>query len=423
MSVVPAQQVSHKRRAGSPESVDNSATKRRSVDSHPDLKNTTPKASMEANGVHGDPAGYEQDGSAAENDELTTAQRRIQTETVTIRAIIAGKYTGSIIGKGGQTISWIRSQSEAKVNISDMAAVDERIISCTGTAEAIFRAFSFICDKLREAIASDREKNNPMAGDSRHDVSLRLAIPQSQAGAIIGKQGSKIREIREATGASISMEKDVLPHSNERPCVIAGTTASVAQSIFHITCTMVQVPAKGASIPYIPGAGLPAGQFGGGPLMHGGGGAVRYPAGGNAHQGPHHHHHHAPPTYPFGPPEPFGPGDKGGMPPGMYRGPAPGPHHPYGGGTARTGIVGGVTQQLSVPDDIAGALIGKGGYKINEIRQMSQAHVKIAERVPGASERVVTVTGTPEAVQLAIYLVQTRMQEALMANGMGAPMG
>lgn len=70
--------------------------------------------------------------------------------------------------------------------------------------------------------------------------------------------------------------------------------------------------------------------------------------------------------------------------------------------------VGVVCVQLSVPDEIAGALIGKGGYKINEIRQMSQAHVKIAERVPGAMERVVTVTGTPEAVQLAIYLVQTR---------------
>jgi hypothetical protein len=43
----------------------------------------------------------------------------------------------------------------------------------------------------------------------------------------------------------------------------------------------------------------------------------------------------------------------------------------------------------------------------------------MAERVPGAVDRVIQITGTPEAVQMALYLIQTRMQEATMANALG----
>lgn len=38
----------------------------------------------------------------------------------------------------------------------------------------------------------------------------------------------------------------------------------------------------------------------------------------------------------------------------------------------------------------------------------SQAQIKIADNVPGSTDRIVTVSGTPEAVQLAHYLIQQR---------------
>lgn len=111
------------------------------------------------------------------------------------------------------------------------------MISATGTAEEIFRAFSFICDKLREAALADQ----PPPDASAPEVSLRLAIPNTQAGAIIGKAGAKIKEIRDATGSSINMDKEVLPGSTERACSLSGTTVAVSQAIFHISCTMIQV--------------------------------------------------------------------------------------------------------------------------------------------------------------------------------------
>ena len=47
----------------------------------------------------------------------------------------------------------------------------------------------------------------------------------------------------------------------------------------------------------------------------------------------------------------------------------------YGVSASSRASTPAATQQLSVPNDIAGAIIGRGGAKINEIRQMSQAQV------------------------------------------------
>lgn len=59
---------------------------------------------------------------------------------------------------------------------------------------------------------------------------------------------------------------------------------------------------------------------------------------------------------------------------------------------------GSQTQQIFIPNDLVGCIIGKGGQKINEIRQMSASHIKIME--PGAgiaaggsgTERLVTIS-------------------------------
>jgi heterogeneous nuclear rnp K-like protein 2 len=57
-----------------------------------------------------------------------------------------------------------------------------------------------------------------------------------------------------------------------------------------------------------------------------------------------------------------------------------------------------------------GCIIGKGGSKINEIRQVSGSHIKIAEPNGTKNERLVTVTGTPECNQIALYMLYTRLE-------------
>jgi len=46
----------------------------------------------------------------------------------------------------------------------------------------------------------------------------------------------------------------------------------------------------------------------------------------------------------------------------------------------------------------AGVIIGKGGKNVKDIREQSGAKVTISEMVPGASERVLTVSGPLDTV-------------------------
>ena len=43
------------------------------------------------------------------------------------------------------------------------------------------------------------------ARDRREGVSLKLIVPASQCGSLIGKGGSKIKEIRELSGANVQV--------------------------------------------------------------------------------------------------------------------------------------------------------------------------------------------------------------------------
>lgn len=91
------------------------------------------------------------------------------------------------------------------------------------------------------------------------------------------------------------------------------------------------------------------------------------------------------------------------------------------------------TQQIFIPNDLVGCIIGKGGSKINEIRQMSASHIKIMEPGAGAlagggaNERLVTITGPPQNIQVAVQLLYQRLEQEKMRlatqGGAGSPAG
>ena len=95
--------------------------------------------------------------------------------------------------------------------------------------------------------------------------------------------------------------------------------------------------------------------------------------------------------------------------------PAPyGPPHaqPHGAGAQPlAGVVANqpITQQIYIPNDMVGAIIGKGGTKINEIRHLSGSVIKINEPQENSNERLVTITGTQECNQMALYMLYARL--------------
>ncbi|XDV30092.1 hypothetical protein PO909_033084, partial [Leuciscus waleckii] len=322
--------------------------------------------------------------------------------TLTIRLLMHGKEVGSIIGKKGETVKKMREESGARINISE-GNCPERIVTITGPTDAIFKAFAMIAYKFEEDIINSMS-NSPAT--SKPPVTLRLVVPASQCGSLIGKGGSKIKEMRESTGAQVQVAGDMLPNSTERAVTISGTPEAIIQCVKQICVVMLESPPKGATIPYRP---KPAST----PVIFSGGQVRADPLAASAANLSLLLQHQPLPAYTIQ---------------GQYAIPHPDqltklhqlamqqtPFTPLGQTTpAFPGLDASPpasTHELTIPNDLIGCIIGRQGTKINEIRQMSGAQIKIANAMEGSSERQITITGTPANISLAQYLINARFRD------------
>ncbi|XP_015232867.1 PREDICTED: poly(rC)-binding protein 3-like isoform X2 [Cyprinodon variegatus] len=297
----------------------------------------------------------------------------------------------------------MREDSGARINISE-GNCPERIVTITGPTDAIFKAFAMIAYKFEEDIINSMS-NSPAT--SKPPVTLRLVVPASQCGSLIGKGGSKIKEMRESTGAQVQVAGDMLPNSTERAVTISGAPEAIIQCVKQICVVMLESPPKGATIPYRP---KPAST----PVIFSGGQVRADPLGASTANLSLLLQHQPLPAYTIQ---------------GQYAIPHPDlsklhqlamqqtPFTPLGQTTPAFPAAGldasnqASTHELTIPNDLIGCIIGRQGTKINEIRQMSGAQIKIANAMEGSSERQITITGTPANISLAQYLINARFRD------------
>ncbi|NWV82443.1 PCBP3 protein, partial [Dasyornis broadbenti] len=336
--------------------------------------------------------------------------------TLTIRLLMHGKEVGSIIGKKGETVKKMREESGARINISE-GNCPERIVTITGPTDAIFKAFAMIAYKFEEDITNSMSNST---ATSKPPVTLRLVVPASQCGSLIGKGGSKIKEIRESTGAQVQVAGDMLPNSTERAVTISGTPDAIIQCVKQICVVMLESPPKGATIPYRPKpASTPVIFAGGQAYTIQGQYAIPHP---DQLTKLHQLAMQQTPFTPLGQTTPAFPGRSLCNVAGKQRSSA---MLPLPALTLFPCICPGLdasppasTHELTIPNDLIGCIIGRQGTKINEIRQMSGAQIKIANATEGSSERQITITGTPANISLAQYLINARLTSEV--TGMGA---
>lgn len=251
----------------------------------------------------------------------------------------------------------------------------------------------------------------------------------------------RIREIQEASGARLNASDSCLPLSTERSLVVLGVADAVHIATYYVGSTLVEQLTErfggAAASAYATRSGAPAGVVPGGMQV------VPYvpqPAGGQwgppenyrrqnpaqrpppaaygmqqpAYGQPPQQHPAAPIHYSAGSPRqpyvgagPQAPGPYGAVgaaPVASHAGP---PQQPVQGMAAGQPL----TQQIFIPNDMVGAIIGKGGAKINEIRQLSGSVIKINEPQDNSNERLVTITGTQECNQMALFMLYSRLGE------------
>ncbi|XP_023033035.1 poly(rC)-binding protein 3 isoform X3 [Drosophila willistoni] len=320
--------------------------------------------------------------------------------TLTIRLIMQGKEVGSIIGKKGEIVNRFREESGAKINISD-GSCPERIVTVSGTTSAIFSAFTLITKKFEEWCS----QFNDVGKVGKTQIPIRLIVPASQCGSLIGKSGSKIKEIRQTTGCSIQVASEMLPNSTERAVTLSGSAEQITQCIYQICLVMLESPPRGATIPYRPKPQVT------GPVILANGQAFTI-------QG-----NYAVPTQevaknPLASLAALGlagmnPASTGGI---NHTGSNPAALAALAGSQLRTANANRAQQQqheMTVSNDLIGCIIGKGGTKIAEIRQISGAMIRISnceEREGGNTDRTITISGNPDSVALAQYLINMSVE-------------
>ncbi|RVW97712.1 Protein BTR1 [Vitis vinifera] len=108
-----------------------------------------------------------------------------------IRFLVSNAAAGSVIGKGGSTINDFQSQSGARIQLSRnhefFPGTSDRIIMISGATNEIIKAMELILAKLlSEMHTEDGDEADPRS-------KVRLIVPNSSCGGIIGKGGSTIK--------------------------------------------------------------------------------------------------------------------------------------------------------------------------------------------------------------------------------------
>lgn len=147
---------------------------------------------------------------------------------MSIRSLVTSKEAGIIIGKGGSYISQIRQSTGVRVGIS--AVVDssvERTLTMVGPIIKIAKVLWIIqaYSMIAQNFLDNYNPNTPPPVPTT--TSIRLLVAHQLIGSVIGKAGSKIKDIQEKSGAKIVVSKGMLVDSTERVVEVLGLVDSM----------------------------------------------------------------------------------------------------------------------------------------------------------------------------------------------------
>lgn len=215
---------------------------------------------------------------------------------------------------------------------------------------------------------------------------LKLLISHNQMGTIIGRQGLKIKYIQDASGVRMVAQKEMLPQSTERIVELQGNPDGIQRAIWEICKCLVDDWQRGTgTVLYNP---VVRTQPGGAGSLGGGVGATSGTQYGTSNRGDYGSSRVMRTgngaDFSNGAPRQFN--NRRSDSEAAARGP---PTHDENGEEIQT-------QNISIPADMVGCIIGRAGSKISEIRKTSGARISIAkvcsisrqcntERTPGSA--------------------------------------
>ncbi|KAJ9172047.1 hypothetical protein P3X46_015337 [Hevea brasiliensis] len=333
------------------------------------------------------------------------------------RMLIPVQKVGSIIGRKGESIKKIIKETKARIKILDgPPGILERAVMVSAKEEpnvSISPAMDGLLRVHKQILGSDDS-----ASPATSDIKARLLVAGAQAASLIGKQGSTIKSIQDASGCTIRiLGAERLPPfalKDDNIVEILGEPASVHKgvelianhlrkflvdhSIIGVFETQMQMPNVRSNQNMIP-------QQSWGPLQ-----AFLNNAGGRNVYGPnsqyllpqHQHDHYHPHSDipPFDQQPHLGPSIYG-------RDTSIG----HSSNAQPQSVVGKMIHHMQIPLSYADALIGVSGANISYIRRASGAAIAVQETRDVPGEMTVEINGTASQMQTAQQLIQNVIAE------------
>ncbi|KAF5200504.1 Rna-binding protein nova-1 [Thalictrum thalictroides] len=157
-----------------------------------------------------------------------------------IRFLVSNGAAGSVIGKGGSTITELQSQSGARIQLSRnnefFPGTSDRIVMVSGGIDEILNAVELILGKLvGEVNVEDGHDFDPRA-------KVRLIVPNSSCGGIIGKGGATIKSFIEDSHAGIKISPQDNSYSglNDRLVTLTGSLDEQIRAIYLILTRLAE---------------------------------------------------------------------------------------------------------------------------------------------------------------------------------------
>ncbi|XP_060212499.1 protein BTR1-like isoform X1 [Lycium barbarum] len=281
---------------------------------------------------------------------------------ISVKFLLSNAEAGSIIGKGGSTISDFQSRSGARIQLSRnnefFPGTMDRIVMASGPIDDVLKAVDLILNKLLdESYVED-------GGDADLRSKVRLVVPNSSCGGIIGKGGATIKSFIEDSRAGIKIlpQDETFPGLHDRLVVVIGTLGEQMRAIELILYKLAEdthyIQNMNAPFPY----------------------AAAYA---NMNYGP---------------------------PNGVIGGRFPNNRYQNMGQFNSEDRNNSVT--IGVADERIGLVLGRNGRSVMEISQVSGARIKISDRgdfMSGTSDRKVTITGSQRAISIAESMISKKV--------------
>lgn len=304
----------------------------------------------------------------------------------TMKLLTPEVLAAAVIGKGGAVIAAMRQSTHSKVSLTEHGdyypGTDCRVLTVHApTEEALLQVANQVIAKACET--HDAFAEGLAEGESR----LRALVPRAAVGGIIGKGGAAVKQLRESSGAKISIAD---PMGSGPSADQAVTVIGTAESLRYVMAEVIRQTQALGGEPWFSSWGQTNST------VHGGGG------GGNGAGAPRM-------SYPATPPAPHYAQSHQGVDT-MMRVAQSMPSYVMEDSR-------GFALSCVVPNRLVGGLIGRGGQGTREVQSITGTKIGIRE-IPGDPDnRSMNIAG-PLASTCAAYMMM--MRRYLDAEAQGA---